>query len=95
LILFFDAGLAFDDFSQISEGRLTTVLATNDNDEIIYGPDGFPLYTNEVVKPLLAKSAGVSLRINLGNVLILEPYYARQLVSNGRWDFGLNIIPGW
>ena len=95
LIFFFDAGLAFDDFAQIRDGRQTNVIATNDNDDIIFGPDGFPIYTTEVVKPLIASSAGVSMRINVGNVLIIEPFYARQLVKNGRWDFGINFIPGW
>ena len=95
LVLFFDAGMAFDDFSQITDGRLTSVISTNDNDEIVYGPDGFPIYNAEIVKPLLAKSVGLGLRINVGNVLVIEPYYARQLVSNGRWDFGINFIPGW
>ena len=95
LIFFFDAGIAFDEFSQIRDGRSVNVVTTNDNDEIVYGPDGFPVYSTEVIKPLLAKSAGVSLRINVGNAIIIEPFYARQLVGNGRWDFGINFIPGW
>ncbi len=95
LVFFFDAGVAFDEFSQIRDGRPTREVTTNDNDEIIYGPDGFPIYDTEIVKPLLAKSAGVSLRFNVGGAIIIEPFYARQLVENGRWDFGLNFIPGW
>ncbi|MCC6462192.1 MAG: PD40 domain-containing protein [Saprospiraceae bacterium] len=47
-------------------------------------------------KPIL--SAGVSLRLNLFGVLVLEPYYALPISvnkDNRRWQFGLNIIPGW
>ena len=95
LILFADAGVAFDEFSQISDGRATSVLATDENGNIRYDSAGNPVYETQIVKPLLAASAGVSLRVNLGNVIILEPYFARQLVSNGRWDFGFNLIPGW
>lgn len=40
-------------------------------------------------------STGVSMRVNLFGSLILEPYYARPLVSGARWAFGLNLIPGW
>ncbi len=40
-------------------------------------------------------SAGVSLRINLFGVLVLEPYYAWPLLKNTHGSFGLNIVPGW
>lgn len=44
-------------------------------------------------KPIF--SAGVSLRVNLFNALILEPYYAFPLLKNSKGVFGLNLIPGW
>ena len=43
----------------------------------------------------IARSVGISLRVNLFGAMILEPYYARQLTSRGQWTFGLNFIPGW
>jgi len=95
LVLFVDAGVSFDTFDQLQNGRPTSVIATDEGGNIIYDSDGFPVYEIQTVKPLLATSAGVSMRINIGNTIIIEPYYARQLVKNGRWDFGLNFIPGW
>jgi Tol biopolymer transport system component len=49
------------------------------------------------LRPLPLASVGVGLRVNLFGYLILEPYLARPIVegSTGRWNFGLNIIPGW
>ncbi len=47
-------------------------------------------------KPIL--STGVSLRVNLFGVFVLEPYFALPLsVPSERrnWVFGLNWIPGW
>ncbi len=95
LILFAEAGLAFDAFDQISEGRLTQVISTDENGTILRDAAGFPIYENKVVRPLVASSAGFSVRINIANALVIEPYYARQLVQNGRWDLGFNLIPGW
>jgi len=95
LIAFFDAGVAFNDFNQFSDGRVTNVVATDAFGVIIRDENGRPLTELQVVKPLVAMSTGVSMRIVLGGYIILEPYYARQLVKNGRWDFGLNFIPGW
>jgi len=43
-------------------------------------------------------STGVSLRVNLFNYLVLEPYFALPLsvpAENRRWTFGLNLSPGW
>jgi Tol biopolymer transport system component len=43
-------------------------------------------------------SAGVSLRVNLFNFLVLEPYYAFPISApkeTRRWVLGLNFIPGW
>jgi len=43
-------------------------------------------------------STGVSLRVNVFNYLVLEPYFALPLsvpAENRRWTFGLNLTPGW
>lgn len=45
------------------------------------------------VKPLF--SVGASMRVNLFGALILEPFYARPLVKDARFAFGLNLLPGW
>ncbi len=95
LILFFDSGVSFDSFDHLQNGRPTNVIATDDNGNIIYDGNGFPIYEVQTTKPLLATSAGIGMRFNIGNIIIIEPYYARQLVDNGRWNFGLNFIPGW
>ncbi|MCB0374757.1 MAG: hypothetical protein KDD04_02450, partial [Sinomicrobium sp.] len=44
-------------------------------------------------KPIV--TTGVSLRVNLFGALVLEPYYARPLLQESKWVFGLNFIPGW
>jgi outer membrane protein assembly factor BamA len=40
-------------------------------------------------------SAGISLRVNVFNAIILEPYYAWPLRENSKAVFGLNFWPGW
>lgn len=96
LVVFVDAGTAFDTFGQLRDGRATNVILTDDDGNTIdLNGDGIPDRGIENVRPLLAASAGVATRVNLGGILIIEPFYARQLVSNGRWDFGFNFIPGW
>ncbi|MCA0236643.1 MAG: hypothetical protein LCH81_09695 [Bacteroidetes bacterium] len=43
-------------------------------------------------------STGVSLRVNVFNYLVLEPYFALPLsvpAENRRWTFGFNLVPGW
>lgn len=43
-------------------------------------------------------STGVSLRVNVFNYLVVEPYFALPLSvpkEQRRWAFGLNFIPGW
>jgi len=80
LNFFFDAGVAFDRFSHFRDGE----------------PIGFDINGKEILgKPELAMSAGVSVRVNLFGVLILEPYWAYPLQPNSRIVFGLNFIPGW
>lgn len=44
-------------------------------------------------KPIV--TTGVSMRVNLFGALILEPYYARPLLQESKWVFGLNFVPGW
>jgi WD40-like Beta Propeller Repeat len=47
-------------------------------------------------KPIL--STGVSLRVNLFNYLVLEPYFAFPISApeaTRKWVFGLNFVPGW
>ena len=73
LALFYDAGMAFNDFSELSDG----------------------INNNENFKPVLAMSAGISMRVNLFGALILEPYYAWPIRENSIRTFGLNFIPGW
>lgn len=43
-------------------------------------------------------STGVSLRVNLFNYIVVEPYVALPLSvpkEQRRWAFGLNFVPGW
>ncbi len=84
LALFFDAGVAFDNFSQLSDGRTVFVFDPVTGQTVEEQRDIF-----------IATSAGLSLRVNLFGALILEPYYAIPLVKNGKGVFGLNFIPGW
>jgi hypothetical protein len=65
-------------------------VSFNDYDKIGKKSDD-PLLGNQY----LAMSTGVSLRVNLFNYLILEPYYAIPLYENAKGTFGFNIIPGW
>lgn len=50
---------------------------------------------NSLNRPPILLSTGLSLRVNLFGSIIFEPYYARTLNKGGRWNLGLNIIPGW
>ncbi|MBK8701869.1 MAG: PD40 domain-containing protein [Saprospiraceae bacterium] len=95
LALFFDAGVAFDQFSHFRDGELTYAIQRDANGQIVLDNNGDPLYAYQNLKPAFARSAGLALRINLFGAIILEPYYARQLESKGRFTFGLNLIPGW
>ncbi|MEO0625675.1 MAG: hypothetical protein AAFY91_01720, partial [Bacteroidota bacterium] len=90
LNFFIDGGWAFYDFSQFSGPEFTL------------GPDGEPLINPITGEPFLTRpearplfTAGVSLRANVFGALIVEPYFARPLVKNAQFQFGLNIIPGW
>jgi len=59
-------------------------------------PTPFDGQNHYVHKPIL--STGVSLRVNLFNYLVLEPYFALPISAqkeNRKWVFGLNFVPGW
>ncbi|MEZ4964658.1 MAG: hypothetical protein R2791_05390 [Saprospiraceae bacterium] len=82
LNLFFDAGIGFFTENDLKKNPV--------DDDPFDGRD--PIQH----KPLY--SLGVSLRINLFGVLVLEPYYALPLsVPKERrsWTFGFNFVPGW
>ncbi|RZK48441.1 MAG: tolB protein precursor [Pedobacter sp.] len=82
LNLFFDAGLAWNEDSKVVfKNQPGTALS----------PNGIPL------ERVPALSAGISLRVNLFNYFIIEPYYAipfqRKDVKSG--VFGVAFTPGW
>ena len=49
-----------------------------------FGPVARPIFT-----------AGVSTRINVFGQLVVEPYFARPLIKDASWSFGVNLLPGW
>lgn len=83
LAAFFDVGVAFDEFSHFKDGE-----------RLLYnGPDGTP---QEIyVKPKVATSAGLALRVNLFGAIIIEPYLAYPFEENSKFIFGLNLMPGF
>ena len=83
LALFFDAGVAFDEFSHFKDGEPIIVKGSNGKPEQIF------------IKPKIVKSVGISLRINLFGALVIEPYYAYPIEKNSRFVFGLNLMPGF
>ncbi len=87
LALFYDAGLSFDEFSHLRDGEPIVVTRING--------DGRPISTEELRKPALLMSAGISARINLLGYLIAEPYFAVPIQKGARGTFGVNLIPGW
>ncbi|GLR18058.1 hypothetical protein [Portibacter lacus] len=87
LALFYDAGVSFNEFSDLTEGRSVTVTRVGD--------DGIPMNVEEVRTSALLMSAGLSMRINLFGYMIAEPYFAVPIQKGSRGSFGLNIIPGW
>jgi Tol biopolymer transport system component len=95
LNLFFDMGMAFDDFREFKDGRERDVVLRDDNGNIVLDSNGSPITQIQTIKPTLVSSIGISLRVNLFGAIILEPYYARPLVDGGRFSFGMNIVPGW
>ncbi len=95
LALFYDIGTVFDSFDEFDAGRTVNVpqqdaegnYLIDENNNFIYGP--------EQIKPLVAQSIGISMRVNLLGAMILEPYYAFPLVDGAKGRFGMNITPGW
>lgn len=82
LNLFFDAGLAWDEDSQISFNSQ---------------PNGVMLANGRPQQRVPAYSAGISARVNLFGYFVVEPYYAfpfqRKDVKGG--VFGVTFAPGW
>ncbi|PYF76819.1 basic secretory protein-like protein [Pedobacter nutrimenti] len=82
LNFFFDAGLAWDEDSKIAFKSQ---------------PNGVLLSNGKPAERVPALSAGVSLRVNMFNAFVLEPYYAfpfqRKDVKSG--VFGVTFAPGW
>lgn len=81
--LFFDAGVAFDEFSNFKDGKAVRRLDENGIEQTVF------------LKPEIAMSTGISLRINMFGAFILEPYWAYPLQRDSGVVFGLNFIPGW
>lgn len=95
LNLFIDAGVAFDNFSDFSTGKLIDFIVRDEDGNIILDGNGNPIYEVRNAKPTLITSVGISMRLNLFGALIVEPYYAMPLIDGSRFRFGLNLIPGW
>ncbi len=53
--------------------------------------------SEQLSKPVVLASTGISLRINLFGSLIIEPFYAFPIVDGKifKGNFGFNFIPGW
>ncbi|PST82984.1 tolB protein precursor [Pedobacter yulinensis] len=83
LNLFFDAGLAWDEDSEISFERDPGTAVT---------PRGLP------AKRVPALSAGISARVNVFGYFVIEPYYAFPFTRTDLSTpgvFGLTFAPGW
>lgn len=92
LNLFFDAGLAWNEGSDVvfkSQPTYTTKQVVDSQGNIVNTQ-----VTNERVPAL---SVGISVRVNIFGYFVLEPYYAipfqRKDVKTG--VFGLTFAPGW
>jgi hypothetical protein len=83
LNFFFDIGAAFDEWSHFANGE--TIVVNRPGQGLVA----------EVHKPKIAMSTGVSLRVNLFNAMIVEPYFAYPLEKKSKFVFGFNFIPGW
>jgi Tol biopolymer transport system component len=95
LNIFFDTGVAFDEFRQFSEGKEVYSVVRDERGNIVLDPTGQPVYAYQNLKPTIVPSVGFSVRVNLFGALVIEPYWARVLMQGGRFNFGLNLIPGW
>lgn len=83
IALFFDAGVAFDEYSHLRSGEL--IVTGYDN--------GLPV--TEYLKPAFVMSTGLAVRINLMGALVVEPYVAWPIQKESRLVFGFNLIPGF
>ena len=83
LNFFFDIGAAFEEWSHFTDGE--TIVINRPGEGLVA----------EVHKPKIAMSTGLSLRVNLFNAMIVEPYFAYPLQKNSKFVFGFNFIPGW
>ena len=95
LAIFFDSGIVFDEFSDVSDGEVRRVIQRDSDGGIIRDTNGNPLYIDQTIKPEFAMSVGISARVNLFGALIVEPYFAWPLQPNTSAQFGFNFIPGW
>lgn len=95
LNLFIDAGVAFDDFNQVTKGVQQNIVRRDDNGNVVVDGQGQPIFDVKTIRRTIARSAGISARVNLFGYIIVEPYLAWQLQPNGRATFGFNFIPGW
>lgn len=100
LNVFFDAGLAWNEGNKVafkSQPTYTQVPATDSNGNPVLDVNGDQIYNVTTNERVPAMSIGVSLRVNLFNAIILEPYYAipfqRKDVRLG--VFGVAFTPGW
>ncbi|MBK9254835.1 MAG: PD40 domain-containing protein [Saprospiraceae bacterium] len=95
LNLFVDAGVAFDEFRQFSEGKDIYAVVKDESGRIVLDPSGVPVYAFQNLKPTIVPAVGLSVRINLFGAMIIEPYWSKVLLNGSRVNFGLNLIPGW
>lgn len=95
LNFFFDIGTAFNQFSHFTDGQLVQQPIFNPDGTFKRDQDGKIITEGIKVKPTIARSAGVSLRVNLFGYLVVEPYYAFRLEGPRGGTFGFNLVPGW
>lgn len=92
---FVDIGTAFNKFDQFTTGREITRFVFGADGNVLRDDFGVPVSETVAIKPLIARTAGFSARVNVMGYLVVEPYYAWQLTSGGGGRWGFNIIPGW
>ncbi len=85
---FFDAGVAFDEFSHFRDGEPIHIERIDPN-------TGFVITETIFRKPRLAMSTGIGLRVNLFGALIVEPYVAYPIQKDSRLLLGIFFVPGW
>lgn len=100
LNLFFDAGLAWTNDTQVkfkSEPTYTTEPLLDSKGVPVKDDKGNPVTYQATTERVPAMSVGISVRVNVFGYFVLEPYYAipfqRKDVKTG--VFGLTFAPGW